>query len=396
MTELLQPLATATMDRAHIASVFPQETIKRILFVTPRYLPTIGGVQHHVYQVSRRFARMGIDVTVLTTNPGNRLPADEIVEEVRIHRVPAWPVNGDYYFAPQIYPFIRNGEWDIIHVQSYHTLVAPLAMWAAWRSGIPYITTFHGGGHSSQLRNHIRGMQQSLLQPLFARAERLIAISDFEIPLFSKRLGLPENQFALIPNGGDLPNHAEGEPTPVEEGLIVSIGRLEEYKGHHRVIAALPKILEKHPNAHLWIAGAGPYEANLWKLAHQLGVADRVDIHAIPSSERERMARELSKAALVVLFSEFETHPIAILEAVSLGCSVLVTDTSGLRELAHKGLARAISLKSTTSQVAEAIVEQLTRPQKPVAVNIPTWDECAASLLSVYRNVVSSRMPCTS
>ncbi len=401
MTELLQSVLTPDADRStdagiNVSSVFPQTMIKRILFVTPRYLPSVGGVQNHVYQVSRRLARSGIDVTVLTTNPGKRLPAEEIMDDVRIRRVPAWPANADYYFAPQMYPIIRNGSWDIIHVQSYHTFVAPLAMWAARRSGMPYVTTFHGGGHSSQLRNSIRGMQQMMLRPFLARADKLIAISDFEIPLFSKRLRIPKTQFTLIPNGGDLPDLAQEESIPVDNGLIVSIGRLEQYKGHHRVITALPKILERRPDAHLWIAGAGPYESKLRELAQQLGVADRVDIHAVAASDRQRMARELSKAALVVLLSEFETHPIAMLEAISLGRPVLVADTSGLSELAQKGLARAIPLKSTPAQIADAIVDQLEHPQKPVKVNLPTWDECTAGLLSLYDSIVSGRTVCTS
>jgi glycosyltransferase involved in cell wall biosynthesis len=401
MTEGLQSVIApaphaSTGARLDKASVFSQATIKRILFVTPRYLPTVGGVQNHVYQVSRRLARAGIDVTVLTTNPGNRLPAEEIMEEARIRPVPAWPVNGDFYFAPQVYPIIRNGSWDIIHVQSYHTFVAPLAMWAAWRKGTPYVTTFHGGGHSSQVRNSIRGAQQWMLRPLLAHADRLIAISDFEIPFFSSRLRLPKKQFALIPNGGDLPTPSHDEPILEEAGLIVSIGRLEQYKGHQRVIAALPHLLKQRPDAHLWIAGAGPYEEKLWQLARQLGVSDRVAIHAIPASDREGMARELSKAALVVLLSEFETHPIAILEALSLGRPVLVADTSGLGELAQKGLAPAIPLNSTPEQVANAIVKQFAHPQKAPAVKLPTWDDCAIELLSLYESVVAERMLCTS
>jgi glycosyltransferase involved in cell wall biosynthesis len=108
------------------------------------------------------------------------------------------------------------------------------------------------------------------------------------------------------------------------------------------------------------------------------------------------MARELSKAALVVLLSEYETHPIAVLEALSLGRPVLVADTSGLSELAQNGLAQAIPLKSTTAQITDAIVEQLLHPQKPPAVNLPTWDDCAAGLLSLYGSVISGRMTCTS
>lgn len=374
----------------------PQTNLKKILFVTPRYLPFLGGVQNHVHQVASRMARSGKDVTVLTTNPGNRLPSHEIVDDIQIRRVPAWPADRDYYFAPQIYSTIMEGSWDLIHVQSYHTFVAPLAMLAAKRAGIPYVVTFHGGGHSSRMRNSIRGIQQWMLRPLLARADRLIALSEFEIPHFGQRLGLPAKQFALIPNGGDLPGRAEAGSIPVDKGLIVSIGRLEKYKGHHRAIEALPKVLEKNPEAHLWIAGTGPYEPELRALAHRLGVADRVDIHAIPASERGMLARELSKAALVVLFSEYETHPISILEALALGRPVLVAGAPGLSQIAQKGLGRAIPLSSTSTQIADAILEELAQPRPAVKVDLPTWDDCAAELLSLYESVLYQRMQCTS
>lgn len=380
-------------DAANLPEVM---TPKRLLFVTPRYFPSVGGVQNHVYQVASRLARSGMEVTVLTTDPGKRLPSEEVVDEIQIRRVPAWPANGDYYLAPQIYSIITNGSWDLIHVQSYHTFVAPFAMLAARHARIPFVVTFHGGGHSSWIRNAMRGVQQRMLRPLLAHADRLVAISDFEIPHFGKQLRLPEKQFVLIPNGGDLPAIADAGSIPVEDGLIVSIGRLEKYKGHQRAIAALPRVLTKYPNARLWIAGTGPYESQLRALASRLGVADRVDIHAIPGTDRERMARELSKAALVVLFSEYETHPIAILEALALGRPVLVADTPGLSQIAQQGFGPAIPLNSSSVQIADAILEQLFHPQQPPQVNLPTWDDCAAGLLSLYGSVLSERARCTS
>lgn len=367
----------------------------RLLFVTPRYFPYMGGVENHVYQVARRLARYGIDTTVLTTDPTGQLPPSEKSDGVTIRRVRAWPSRQDYYFAPDIYRVITQESWNLVHVQSYHTLVAPLAMFAALRANIPYVVTFHGGGHSSRLRHALRGVQQWLLRPLIARADRLVAIAEFEVSLFGKRLRLPEEQFVFIPNGGDLPNITDMAPVSVDEGLIVSIGRLERYKGHHRAIAALPRILAQRPDVRLWIAGAGPYESKLWDLARELGVAHRVNICAVPATERERMARELSKAALVVLFSEYETHPIAVLEALALGRPVLVANTSGLGELAQRGLAQSIPLKSTPAQIAEAILEQLYQPHKPPHIDLRTWDDCAAGLLSVYSDV-TGRMLCVS
>jgi glycosyltransferase involved in cell wall biosynthesis len=141
--------------KVEAASVFPQKTPERILFVTPRYFPSVGGVQNHVYQVASRLAWLGIDITVLTTDPSGQLPSSENMDGVKISRVRAWPARQDYYFAPDIYRIITRERWDIVHIQSYHTLVAPLAMFAAWQANLPYVVTFHGGGHSSRLRHSL-------------------------------------------------------------------------------------------------------------------------------------------------------------------------------------------------------------------------------------------------
>jgi glycosyltransferase involved in cell wall biosynthesis len=364
----------------------------RVLIVTPRYFPHIGGVENHVYQVASRLARSGIDVTILTADSSGRLPTVESMDGVNIRRVRSWPSREDFYFAPDIYRIITREHWDIVHVQSYHTLVAPLAMFAAWQADIPYIVTFHGGGHSSRLRHSLRGVQQLMLRPLLFRAARLVAVAQFEISLFGKRLGLPQNRFTLIPNGADLQGAVGDLNETADENLIVSIGRLERYKGHHRVIAAMPEILAQRPGTRLWIAGDGPYRSQLWTLAQKFGVDHRVKIHAIPGREREKMARELSKAGLVILLSEYETHPLAVIEALTLGRPVLVADTSGLSELAQRGLAQAIPLKSTPAQIAEAVVNNLGQPPRVVNIDIPTWDDCCAGLLSLYKDVLRGKI----
>lgn len=362
--------------------------------VTPRYFPFTGGVESHVYEVARRLVQSGAQVTVLTADPGGRLAAHETQGQIHIWRVRAWPARRDYYFAPGLYQVIQQGDWDLIHIQSYHTLVPPLAMLAARRFKIPYVVTFHGGGHSSRFRNAARRWQRALLRPLLARARKLIAVARFEIEFYGHELGIPGDRFALIPNGSDLPQ-VTPRPSPGDDLRIASIGRLERYKGHQRILAALPQILEQQPNVRLWIAGSGPYETELRRLAMQLRVTDYLQIRAIPAPDRAAMAAELSKAALVTLLSEYETHPIAAMEALALGVPVLVADTPGLRELAEQGLARSIPLASSATQVAEAVLENLRHPPLRKAVRLPTWDDCAASLLALYQSVLGE-LPCGS
>lgn len=363
----------------------------RLLVVVSRYFPYIGGVETHVYEVSRRLARRGVDVTILTTAP-RHWPAAETINGVRIRRLPLWFPQQSLYFAPAIYPIVREGPWDLVHCQGIHHFPTPIALLAAEQAGRPCVVSFHSGGHSSRTRNRLRAFQWAYLRPLIARVDGLIAVSRSEAARFSRVFRLPRDRFVVIPNGFDIPRAPEaataaaGEPGP----LIVSVGRLERFKGHHRVLAALPALLRDYPDACLRILGGGPDEAALRQQARALGVADRVRIGPIPPTDRAGLAAVVARATLVTLLSEYEAHPIAILEALALGRPVLVANTPGLSDLAEDGLVRAIPLASTPEQVAAAMVAAIRQPLAPQGFQARTWDECAADLLALYRRVFAA------
>ena len=164
--------------------------------VTPYFLPHLGGVERYVAMLSERLAeRGGISVTVLTTDQTAARPRRERTDRIEVIKVPAWPRGADYLFAPQIYRTVRSGSWDLVHIQSYHTFVAPLAMLGALRNHTPYIVTFHAGGHSSAVRRRIRRPQMALLRPLLARASRLVALARYEIELYGAAIGVPPERF---------------------------------------------------------------------------------------------------------------------------------------------------------------------------------------------------------
>jgi glycosyltransferase involved in cell wall biosynthesis len=360
-----------------------------VLMVTPRSPLSQGGVERHVMEVSRRGVAAGAEVGVLCTEPGGPALQEEVREGVAIRTVRAWPANRDWCLAPRIWREMSRRPWDVVHVQSYHTFVAPLAMLRALTLGIPYVVTFHGGGHSSEARNKVRGLQRMLLRPLLARAERLVAVARFEIEEYGGELGIPAEKFALIPNGTDLAFSDAGSTNGQPEGppAIASIGRLERYKGHHRVIGAFPYVLNSEPEARLFVVGTGPYEDELRKQARELGIDERVEFTSTPPDQPTAMAELLQRISLVVLMSDFETHPLVALEAAAAGRRLLVADASGLAELAADGFARAIPLDESAEGIGAAVIEELGKPPQIKRPQLTSWDECAAELLALYRSL---------
>ena len=264
-------------------------------------------------------------------------------------------------------------------------------MWAAIASRTPFVMTYHSGGHSSRLRNAVRRLQHATLRPLVARAAKNIGVSEFEAEFFSERMKLPPTSFVVAPNGAHVAEVAPGSPACDGSMLnILSVGRLEKYKGHHRVLRAFADLAKHLPHARLRLLGEGPYKSELVRLSESLGVQDKVEIGGVPATDRQAMSRLLSGAALVVLMSEYEAHPVAVMEALSMNVRVLTSDTSGFRELARDGLVRAVPLDLSARELAAAMAEEAQAGPTGRSVRLPDWDDCADRLEMIYRDVVAS------
>ena len=355
----------------------------RVLMVCPRYLPDVGGTEMHVYEVARRLPALGkFEITVLATDRSRRLPLQEVVQGISVLRVPSWPRRRDYYLAPGITAVIGQRRWDLVHCQGIHTPVPLLAMISARRVGIPYLVTFHTGGHSSRLRNAIRTTQWRLAGPLLRNAASLIAVSRFEAAALARQARLGDKRITVIPNGGALPSPRPG--TVAVPGRIVSSGRLERYKGHHRVIEALPHVVREVPEAHLLILGSGPYESDLYKLARHLGVSDRVSIKHITSADRQGMATTLAESSVVAALSDYEAHPVAVMEALCVARPVVGYDVAGVAELAAAGWVRGVPRGASAAAVAHELVKAMSSPAPVDQAQLPSWDSCADQLAQVY------------
>ena len=357
----------------------------RVLIVCPRYLPQGGGTEMHVHEVTRRLSALGgFEITVLATDRSRRLPRQEVMEGIPVLRVPSWPRRRDYYFAPGIPAVIRQRRWDLVHCQGIHTPVPLLAMISARRAGIPYLVTFHTGGHSSRLRNAIRTTQWRLAGPLLRNAVSLIAVSRFEAAALTRHARLGDKRVIVIRNGGALPPPRPG--TVAVPGRIVSSGRLERYKGHQRVIEALPYVMREIPEAHLLILGRGPYESNLYKLASHLGVSDRVIIKHLAPADRQGMATVLAESSVVAALSDYEAHPVAVMEALCAERPVVGYDTAGIGELSAAGWVRGVPRGAPAAVVAQELVKAMSSPSPVDQAQLPSWDSCVDQLAHIYRS----------
>lgn len=362
-----------------------------ILYVTARYPPFVGGTEIHTAEVARRMVARGHDVTVLTTCFEPLPTGEEVIDGVRVVRVRARPADYDFYFAPAVYSYIRSGRWGVVHCQGYHTFVAPLAMAAALRTKQPLVVTFHSGGHSSAVRRSLRPVQQAALRPLLARADRLIGVSRFETDFFRRRLRLSADHFETITNGVAQDFLDVNGDAATEQTIVCSVGRLERYKGHHRVIEALPAIRKKIPDVMLRIVGDGPYRPQLESLARRLEVDDIVEFVVIGPEDRQAMAALFRSSRLVTLLSDYESQGVVGLEAIAVGRPLVVADGTALAELAQFGEISIVPPAADAQTIGALIVHKIKEESHPTRTFVPMWEQTVAALEAVYDDVLAAR-----
>jgi glycosyltransferase involved in cell wall biosynthesis len=175
---------------------------------------------------------------------------------------------------------------------------------------------------------------------------------------------------------------------------VLYVGRLEnQQKGTDLLLRAWAVAEPSLIGARLVIAGLGPDEKRLRRLASDLGIESRVEFRGwVSGSEKYEL---LAAARLVALPSRFETFGLVALEAQAAGTPVIAFDIPCLRELVPAGCgwlvppfdvqafaARLVSLYDDDEQLSAA-----ARRGRSFAAEF-SWDLLAAMQAKTYEDAV--------
>lgn len=156
-------------------------------------------------------------------------------------------------------------------------------------------------------------------------SDRILVVSRQWLNYFSK---LPiETPVQILYNPVVCPTKIQDSVRGVP--IILSLGRLGERKGTYDILAAIPLVLKKFPNAEFWLGGDGEID-KVQSILSDKSWIDRVRILGwVSAQEKERVLQE---ATIFLLPSYNEGLPLAILEAMAYGLPVISTPVGGIPE----------------------------------------------------------------
>jgi len=188
--------------------------------------------------------------------------------------------------------------------------------------------------------------------------------------------GISLKKTYAIPNGVDSsrfrPSVDEASKVRTRHNLdgrkiILTLGRLEDYKGHDSVIRILPQVLANVPNAFYLVVGQGPEREKLEHLAKVRRIADRVlFVGYVPDDE---LVSYYNACDVFVMVSredgkDIEGFGLVYLEANACGKPVIGGDSGGVRDAIIPGQTGLLVAPNDKVGLAEAIVRLLNNPDQ--------------------------------
>ena len=166
--------------------------------------------------------------------------------------------------------------------------------------------------------------------------------------------------------------------------IILSVGRLHHAKGHATLMRAFA-LLAQQRDVRLVVLGEGAERRNLSALAHELGVADRVDLPGFHANPFPFMAQ----SRLFVLSSTHEGMPNVLIQAMACGTPVVSTDCpSGPREVLEDGQWGPLVPVGDPAALATAMRETMDRPPERSALIARAGEFSAEASVQAYLDLI--------
>jgi glycosyltransferase involved in cell wall biosynthesis len=272
---------------------------------------------------------------------------------------------------------------DLIHIQSRSAYHAGAAL--ARRLRRPLVLTAYDHG--------------SIERPSsfdWRIGRRIIAISQsVRADLLSRARFRPES-VSVIHAGVDVPASLSVPPilSPDHVPVIGTAGPLEPVKGHVFFLGAAQRVVAERPDTEFLIAGSGPEEQNLRRVARELGLARNVTF--IPSGSD--FASALSAMDIFCLPSLRQGLGTTMLEAMALGRPVIASGVGGVYSVIRNPQIGLVVPPSDSARLAERMLELLDDPVRARALGETgrqlvceefTASRMVAQTIGLYREVLA-------
>lgn len=353
------------------AKVGSESRVMKALLLSEIFPPQNGGSGRWFQEIYSRFPREHVVVAA-----GEHPSQDEFdaTHNMNLHRLaltmPQWGLKSvsalrDYW---RLFRTVRR----IVRNEGVTQLHCGRCLPEGWLAvlmkkfcGVPYVCYVHGEDvESAATSRELSWMVNRVL----TNADYLIANSQNTARLLTENWNLPESHVKVLHPGCDASRFVPAERSDSvreelswkDRSVVLTVGRLQERKGHDVMIEALATIREAIPNVLFAVVGGGEERDRLEQLVAHDGVADHVQFLGEVSDQT--MIRCYQQCDLFALPNrqvgrDIEGFGMVLVEAQACGRPVLAGASGGTRETMDIGKTGVV----VPCEKADGLATEVTR-----------------------------------
>lgn len=359
----------------------------KFLAITGYYKPAYvyGGPVRSQAALYEGLAKLGVDVTVITTNANGKSKLDVPlltpinVDGVQVIYCPTQYMPGSPFYAPDQIRLAKQyiEQVDVVNLQTFWSYATPHLVKHCLSHAIPYFVSLRGQLMTYGLQNVscFKKLKKHLFLRLFGytylnRAKALHATSiDEAIQL--KRLPIHAPIF-IVPNSIDLSDFDQLPERgtirkefniPDDAFVLVMIGRIHAVKNPQIGISVLGAIQQLGRESHLVMVGPdeGGLQPSLELQAQQLGCFNK--LHFTGLLQKTELLQVLVDADLLLMPSVSENFGMGAIEALAAGVPALVSEGVGVGiHIVEASAGRMVACDE--SSFAHHAIEMLSDPEE--------------------------------
>ncbi len=353
----------------------------KILTVLTYYRPHTSGLTIYAERLARAFVKRGHQVTVMTMQYDPSLPREEMMERVRVIRVPVAARISKGVIAPTFGLIATKLVWehDVVHLH-LPQFDAPGVAFRGRLLGHPAVLTYHCDvllppGWFNRFVNLVIEFQNNMAGVLSDQIVTYTQDYADHSPYLSRykrkvRAILPPVELPA-PRPGAVKAFAEAHRVAHRRPVIGMAARFAAEKGVEVLLDALPAIFDKYPKAQVLFAGQ--YQNVLGEQAYFDRLTPRIREYEdsgrwtfLGNLDPERMSAFYPNLNVLVIPSLNSTEAFGLvqIEAMMNGVPCVASALPGVRMPAQMhGMGRVARIGDPAS-LAESILEVLDEPEK--------------------------------
>jgi len=376
----------------------------KILYVSQYFPPEMGAPAARAAELSRHWARMGHEVTVLTgfpNHPTGVVPEDwrsrldgmhytETVNGVRVVRTWLWPLpnrkaherirNYASFCISAAVSGLALPKPEVVIATSPQLLVALSGWWLAWWKRLPFVFEVRdlwpeslaavGAGSEGTLLHRTLGAVAGFL---YLRADRIVVVTPALKDHLIRYWNVPAAKISVVENGVET-DLFRLDPAAMEvrkqlkvedRFLICYIGTMGNAHGLEIVIAAAEELQTALPRALFLLIGEGAEKERIVELAAGRRLTN---IEFLDQQPRERIPAYISAADLCLVMLKktelFKTViPTKLLEYMACERPVIVAVDGQARQIVEEAGAGVFVEPENSKELVRAILNLAKDPE---------------------------------